>query len=278
MAVGFEEGRGPKLPQIFKIKEPYPGEPPFMKLRRSPAVLRFHKIKLQQNPDEYWFAEAMLYMPHESEDDLLSKIHRAKSGGPETWLEFVDQIHHVKSQVMEYLEDTEEARLMASEMMVNNTVTGEYMDPEGEQELEDNRLDMFQALQEFEHLDPTYIERPTGDDIFENQYRPINVRPMEELCQQARQLDFYQRKVLEMGIKHARALVKARHPKNPLPIAPLVMVDGAAGSGKSCTINILKEYIQSILQQSGDNVDCPHVLVCAPTGLHNCNFIKTLNV
>ena len=76
----------------------------------------------------------MLYVPHESEDDLLAKIHRAKSGGPETWREFVDQIHHVKSQVMEYLEDTEEARLMASEMMVNNSVTGEYMDPEGEQE------------------------------------------------------------------------------------------------------------------------------------------------
>ena len=55
------------------------------------------------------------------------------------------------------------------------------------------------------------------------------------------------------------------------------MVDGAAGSGKSCTINILKEYIQSILQQSGDNVDCPHVLVCAPTGMNN-NISQILNL
>ena len=77
-----------------------------------------------------------------------------------------------------------------------------------------------------------------------------------------------------MGIKHARSLVKARHPKNPLPTAPLCMIDGAAGSGKSRTISILKQFIQAILQQSGDNVDCPHVLVCAPTGLASFCFIK----
>ena len=98
--------------------------------------------------------------------------------------------------------------------------------------MEDNRLDTFVTLDEFEHLDPEFLER-SAVDTFEKQYRPISVRPLEELRQEARQLDFFQHKVIEMGIKHARALVKARHPKNPLPIAPLLMVDGAAGSGKS---------------------------------------------
>ena len=40
-----------------------------------------------------------------------------------------------------------------------------------------------------------------------------------------------------IGIKHARAVVKSRSGKNPMPIAPLMMIDGAAGSGKSSTIN-----------------------------------------
>ena len=164
---------------------------------------------------------------------------------------------------MEFIEDTELARLLASEV-VDNAVTGEYMDPEGEQELEDNRLDVFEADQEFEHLDPHFLERPVE---FEKQYRPVDVRPLEELRFQARKLDFYQHKVLEIGIKHARALVKARVKSNPLPMAPLVMVDGAAGSGKSCTINILREFIQLIMVQSGDNIECPYVLVCAPTGM-----------
>ena len=132
----------------------------------------------------------------------MAKIQRAKSGGPESWQEFVNQIHHVKSQVMEHLEHTEEARLMASEMMIDNAVTGEYLDPEGEQELEDNRLDTFETPHEFEHLDPQFLELPV-ENTFETQYRPISVRPLDELRQEARQLDFFQHKVLEMGIKHA---------------------------------------------------------------------------
>ena len=138
------------------------------------------------------------------------------------------------------------------------------MDPEGEQELEDNRLDTFESLQEFTHIDPEFLQTPVE---FEKQYRPIDVPPLEELCQQARSLDFYQHKVLEMGIKHARALVKARSKRNPLPMAPLVMVDGSAGSGKSSTLNILREFIQLIMVQSGDSIECPYILVCAPTGM-----------
>ena len=44
------------------------------------------------------------------------------------------------------------------------------------------------------------------------------------------------------------------------------MVDGAAGAGKSSTINLLNEILRLILQQPGDNPDCPYVLLCAPTG------------
>ena len=136
---------------------------------------------------------------------------------------------------MEYLEDTEEARLMASEMMINNTVTGEFMDPEGEQELDDNRLDTIETIGEFEHLDTEFVDKPT--DVFESQFRPITTRPLKELCKQAQKLDFFQRQVVQIGIKYARDIVKARVVKNPIPQAPLVMVDRAAGSGKSTTIN-----------------------------------------
>ena len=50
------------------------------------------------------------------------------------------------------------------------------------------------------------------------------------------------------------------------------MIDGAAGSGKSCTINILKEFITLIMQQSGDSLDHPHVILCAPTGTAAVNI------
>ena len=81
------------LTKVKDLKDPYPGEPPFMKLRKFPAVLRYHKFNISKDPDSYWFSEAMLYMPHENEEDLLAKIKRAKSGGLETWQEFVNQKH-----------------------------------------------------------------------------------------------------------------------------------------------------------------------------------------
>ena len=33
MACQWGKNKGPKLPQVFKLKSPQPGEPPFMKLR-----------------------------------------------------------------------------------------------------------------------------------------------------------------------------------------------------------------------------------------------------
>ena len=161
--------------------------------------------------------------------------------------------------------------MMAVEMFMDSDLAGEFIDPEGEQEQDDNVLDVIQQQEEFDHVDPEFIEEP-ANDAFEKAYRPIEVRPLEVLRTDARRMDSYQRVVLEMAVRQARGLVKARNGKNPLPTPPLVMVDGAAGSGKSFTINILKEVVQLILQQPGNDPDCPHVLLCAPTGTAAVNI------
>ena len=267
----FEKGKVPKMPTSFKLNDPYPGEPPFMRLRKQPAVLRLHKYKEDNDPKAYWFSEAMLYLPHEDEEDLEQKIALAmKPGEEEAQKSFVDKINQVKSQVMEFLDGNEEARVMAADMIIDNNLTGAFMDPEGEQENEDNRLEDFPQQEEFEHLDPEYVEPPV--DVFDQAFHPIEVRPLDVLRELARKLDFYQRKVLEIGLRHARGLSKARDGRNPMPSSPLVMVDGAAGAGKSCTISILKEMVQLIMQKPGDNPECPHILLCAPTGTAAINI------
>ena len=172
---------------------------------------------------------------------------------------------------MEYLEDNEEARMMAAEMFMDSNMAGEFIDPEGEQEQDDNVLDVIQQQEEFDYADPEFIDEP-AEDAFEKAYRPIEVRPLEVLRTDARRMDYYQKVVLEMAVRQARGLVKARNGKNPLPTPPLVMVDGAAGSGKSFTINILKEVVQLILQQPGNDPDCPHIILCAPTGTAAVNI------
>ena len=50
------------------------------------------------------------------------------------------------------------------------------------------------------------------------------------------------------------------------------MVHGGAGSGKSTVINVMKQWFHRILQSSGDNPDCPYILVTAPTGTAAANI------
>ena len=72
--------------------------------------------------------------------------------------------------------------------------------------------------------------------------------------------------------------MKAEGSKNRVPVALLVMVDGAAGAGKSETIKILKETVELILQRKknndvgGESTVCPHILLCAPTGTAAVNI------
>ena len=51
-----------------------------------------------------------------------------------------------------------------------------------------------------------------------------------------------------------------------------MIIHGGAGCGKSTVINILKQWAHLILQQPGDDPDCPYVLVCAPTGTAASNI------
>ena len=92
-------------------------------------------------------------------------------------------------------------------------------------------------------------------------HRMIEIETLETLREKTRRLDYYQKKVIEIGIAYARNVVKSLKSKNPFPKAPKLMVHGGAGSGKSTVINILKQWIQFILQTSGDNSDCPTFLL-----------------
>ena len=79
-------------------------------------------------------------------------------------------------------------------------------------------------------------------------------------------LDVYQKEVVNIGIKYCKDVIKARKIHNKKPVAPLVMVHGGAGAGKSTVINILAVMAQKILLQPGDNPDHPYVVKTAFTG------------
>ena len=72
--------------------------------------------------------------------------------------------------------------------------------------------------------------------------------------------------MIDIGVKYAKDILKSQREGNPIPVPPHVMVHGGAGAGKSHAITSLAEWIQFILQKSGDDIDCPYVIKTAFTG------------
>ena len=63
-------------------------------------------------------------------------------------------------------------------------------------------------MSSFEHLDPNQIK---VDDIEkcqrEKTFKPIEIGNIEELRQQSKQLDMYQKYVVQMAVKYARGQI-----------------------------------------------------------------------
>ena len=92
------------------------------------------------------------------------------------------------------------------------------------------------------------------------------------MLHEARKLDSYQKAVLRTGVGFARGVVKARHLKNKPTVPPIFMVHGGAGSGKSTVIKTLHDHMQHLLRETGDNPNCPSVVLTAFTGAAAANI------
>ena len=61
-------------------------------------------------------------------------------------------------------------------------------------------------------------------------------------------------------------IIKSEDRDNSIPAPPYILVHGGAGAGNSHVIESLAEWIQIILQKSGDDIDSPYVIKTAFTG------------
>ena len=98
------------LPNLIEISDPYPGEPKWMRKRKGPAVLRYHKVSRDNQYERWMLKELMLYTPYREADlddyeNNTAEVYQQK----ESW------IRSVKAKVMEHLESVEEARYMVEQ-------------------------------------------------------------------------------------------------------------------------------------------------------------------
>ena len=77
---------------------------------------------------------------------------------------------------------------------------------------------------EYEHLNPEELGLKENSTNFEKVYRPIELDDIHILREKTRNLDFYQRKVIEKGIQFSRKIVKSIQDKNLPPKSLNVIV------------------------------------------------------
>ena len=263
-----------RLPQVVELQWTYPKEPKYMRKRNYPAVLRFHKVNRDKDPDKYMLNELMLYTHYrdikELQKDTLKKFQEKD---PATG---ISKIKIVKEQVMEHLESVEEARynLQEAEKKLDLERIGMILDSTLHQDNAECQEEGLEEHPDYLHLDPQDMGMVDEENAQQAQstYKAIEIPDGDVLRMATRTLDEQQRMVLDIGIKYAKDIVKARKDGNAVPEPPMLMVHGGAGAGKSTVINLLAPWVQSILLKAGDDPDCPYVIKCAFTGTAAANI------
>ena len=263
------------LPEVISLQSTYPRESKYMKKRNFPAVLRFHKINKNNNPEKFMLHELMLYKPFRNITELQTNtLEQYEERDPETGKRKVDL---VKQQVMPHLESVEEARFNLEQAQLNTDMEkmGILLDPTLEQDNADCILEGVQDHPDYFALDPEDLEvhEEVSNETNRNTYRSFEIADEETLKRRSRSLDPDQRSILDIAIKYAKDIVKARDKEgNPPPQPPTIIGHGGAGAGKSTVINLLAEWCQLILLKTGDDFDCPYILKCAFTGTAAANI------
>ena len=84
---------------------------------------------------------------------------------------------------------------------------------------------------EFAAMDPALLEEGEEERVKVSDYGRVIVPDREDLIKASRSLDVDQRKVLDIAIKFARGIEKARCKGRRGPDPPHLMVHGSAGTG-----------------------------------------------
>ena len=256
-----------------------------MRRRSFQAVIRMHKFKEKVNPHEYFYSELLLFRPWSNESELgAESIERCKNlyGECDETLtlnesEVFTKIDLVKRGLFPHQVDVEEGREMVEKYEFDkNEDTGMEVDPDGEQQLQEAEELGIEDATEYLGLHPEELvdDSDIAETPFPEKVYHINtVMDMDTLLQETRQLCPEQRVVLNIIISFCKNLKKSNSSLSvSSPKAPLLVVHGGAGTGKSTLINVLSQWIHKILQLPGEDYDCPYVIRAAPTGMAASNI------
>ena len=224
------------LPKLIEINDPYPGKPKWMRRRKSPAVIRYHKSNKDKHYESWMLKELMLYTPYRESD-----LDDYENNTAEIYMQKESWIRSVKAKVMEHLESVEEATYMVEQSTkeIDMEAIGISLDAKLEQDNAECQLEGMSEHPDYLYLDTDGIELQDNKQQKSSIFKEIEVPCISDLRKQTRKLDRFQKEVLNIAIKYARDIVKARRNGSNLPNPIYLMGHGGAGAGKSMVIHLI---------------------------------------
>jgi hypothetical protein len=243
-----------QLPDMMELTNPHVGEPRHMQKRQIPTVLRFYKQNQETNPIKFFVQELILYVPYglEQNGDMKNPLKAPDDQIVILYEKYCEHIKEVKEQVLPYLEDVTEQRFYVEK--VRNELGAEEV---GLQLAAGKELDNMEAMDaevridlmsqfvtvltsclqveenpEFAAVDPFLLEEAEEERVRISEYGRVIVPSKREMVEKSRGMDKDQRKVVDIAVKYAREIRKARSKRKAAPPPPHIMVHGSAGTGE----------------------------------------------
>ena len=94
---------------------------------------------------------------------------------------------------------------------------------------------------DFAAVDPALLDNAEEERVRVSDIGRVVVPSKEEMAEKTRGLDDDQRRVLDIAIKYAKGIVKARSKGKARPEPPHLIVHGAAGTGIYQTLQMSKD-------------------------------------
>ena len=243
-----------------------------MTLRKFEAVIRRHKFKAEKDEHEFFFSELLLFWPWREESELFPDDAQKCA---ELYNRVKPIINEVKRTLFPHLTDVELGREMVENFELDENEIGAAVDADGEQAEDPDEVPLL--AEEYGGLDPSEFDIPEDQSYNKAApapfFRAQPVLEIEALMELTRKLVWEQMVVLQRVISYCRDLAMIHKKRSERIIeAPLLIVHGGAGTGKSMLINVVSLWVQKLLTTSGDDPCSPYLIRAAPTGMAASNI------
>ena len=271
------EGQRQPLPDGLYIK--LGNNMGYMRLRKTPSVLRMHKYG-RDDAQKEMYSEILFYRPFEKEEDLprndfdeclklFSEMDPGEARKP-TELQKT-KVEKVKELLFPFKRNVEVSRDLLQDLTSSRPQhLVDQLDPESEMERDELGAEGMVFAEEFAGRDPGVMpaDNSLPSPATKQIYRRINISDKSAMRLSARQLDAEQRQAFDEIVKYCKQIRHSRaNPEIAMPKPPLLKIHGGAGTGKSKLIQDISTWAEFWLRVDNNrDPSHPHVIKCAPTG------------